>query len=231
MKVLPPIEEDHKPLEEVLQRAFDDEVKAYETYSAVIETFGAVTPFVNIIQAEQTHQKAILAVASAHNIALTTTVPERITLPHTLRECYELGVAAEIQNIQLYDELLLHVNEYPEVQDVFYRLQAASYNNHLPAFRNAVASHTSSTAAPESMAALEGMMGQWGELSQMAQKIAKGEINQEEITKLLSTNFSFIAGALIGAVGASVLGGIIAPDKETTTEDEKNENESVSKDL
>ena len=222
MKVTPPVQE-NKALEEALQRAFDDEVKAYETYSAVIEKFGAVTPFANIIQAEQTHQKALLAVASAHNIALTTTVPERITLPSTLRECYELGVAAEIQNIQLYDELLLHVNEYPEVQDVFYRLQAASYNNHLPAFRNAVTSYASSNAAPESMAALEGMMGQWGELSQMAQKIAKGDVSQEEITKLLSTNFSFIAGALIGAVGASVLGGIVAPDEDTTTEDEKPE--------
>ena len=224
MKVLPPVQED-KALEEVLQSAFDDEVKAYETYSAVIEKFGAVKPFTNIIQAEQTHQKALLAVAMKHNIALTHTLPKSITLPNTLRECYELGVAAEIQNIQLYDELLLHVNEYPEVQDVFYRLQAASYNNHLPAFRNAVTSYAASNVAPESMAALEGMMGQWGELSQMAQKIAKGEVNQEEITKLLSTNFSFIAGALIGAVGASVLGGIIAPNeaKNTETEDEKKE--------
>ena len=222
MKKTPKIQE-NALLEEALQKAFDDEVKAYETYSAVIEKFGAVFPFVNIVQAEQTHQNALIAMAEKHNITLVRNVPEEISIPKTLQECCELGVAAEIQNIQLYDELLLHVNEYPEVQDLFYRLQAASYNNHLPAFRNAVTSYASSTAAPESMAALEGMMGQWGELSQMAQKIAKGDVSQEEITKLLSTNFSFIAGALIGAVGASVLGGIIAPDEDTTTEDEKPE--------
>jgi rubrerythrin len=215
------------PLETALQRAFDDEVKAYETYSAVIEKFGAVFPFVNIIQAEQTHQEALIAVAAAHNVTLVRRVPENISIPNTLRECCELGVAAEIQNIQLYNELLLHVKDFAEVQDLFYRLQAASFNNHLPAFRNGVSSHATPhhTAEANPMVALEGMMGQWGEFSQMAQKIAKGEINQEEITKLLSTNFSFVAGALIGAVGASVLGGVIAPDDKT--EDEKTKNENV----
>lgn len=221
MKKTPKIQE-NALLEETVQKAFDDEVKAYETYSAVIEKFGAVFPFVNIVQAEQTHQNALLAMAEKHNIALIRNVPEEISIPNTLQECCELGVAAEIQNIQLYDKLLLHVNEYPEVQDLFYRLQAASFNNHLPAFRNGVLSQTSPTNAPEAnpMAALEGMMGQWGEFSQMAQKIAKGDVSQEEITKLLSSNFSFVAGALIGAVGASVLGGVIAPDEEKNTEEE-----------
>lgn len=209
-------------LEEALQRAFDDEVKAYATYSAVVEKFGAVFPFVNIIQAEQTHQNALMAVATAREITLVRNEPESINLPKTLQECCELGVAAEIQNIQLYDELLLSVSEYPEVQDVFYRLQAASYNNHLPAFRKCVISYASSSSTTDAnpMAALEGMMGQWGEFSQMAQKIAKGEVSQEEITQLLSSNFSFIAGALIGVVGASVLGGMIQPeDKKDETEE------------
>ena len=222
MKKIPIIQET-TPLEETLQKAFDDEVKAYETYGAVIEKFGAVFPFVNIVQAEQTHQNALVAVAEKHSITLVRNVPEEISIPNTLQECCELGVAAEIQNIQLYDKLLLHVNEYPEVQDLFYRLQAASFNNHLPAFRNGVLSHTSAPNAPEAnpMAALEGMMGQWGEFSQMAQKIAKGDVSQEEITKLLSSNFSFIAGALLGAVGASVLGGAMTPEGEN--EEEKNE--------
>ena len=203
-------------LEEALQRAFDDEVKAYATYSAVVEKFGAVFPFVNIIQAEQTHQNALMAVATAREITLARNEPESINLPKTLQECCELGVAAEIQNIQLYDELLLSVSEYPEVQDVFYRLQAASYNNHLPAFRQCVISYASSSSTTDAnpMVALEGMMGQWGEFSQMAQKIAKGEVSQEEITQLLSSNFSFIAGALLGVVGASVLGGMIQPEEK-----------------
>lgn len=213
-------------LEDALQRAFDDEVKAYATYSAVVEKFGAVFPFVNIIQAEQTHQNALMAVATAREITLVRNEPESINLPKTLQECCELGVAAEIQNIQLYDELLLSVSEYPEVQDVFYRLQAASYNNHLPAFRKCVVSYASSSSITDAnpMAALEGMMGQWGEFSQMAQKIAKGEVSQEEITQLLSSNFSFIAGALIGVVGASVLGGMIQSENEE-------ESETVSKEL
>ncbi|MBP1680331.1 MAG: ferritin-like protein [Proteobacteria bacterium] len=210
-------------LEAALQRAFDDEVKAYATYSAVVEKFGAVFPFVNIIQAEQTHQNALMAVATAREITLVRNEPESINLPKTLQECCELGVAAEIQNIQLYNELLLSVSEYPEVQDLFYRLQAASYNNHLPAFRKCVISYTTPShneAMANPMAALEGMMGQWSEFSQMAQKIAKGEVSQEEITKLLSSNFSFIAGALIGVVGASVLGGMIQPEEKKDEQEE-----------
>lgn len=211
-------------LEEALQRAFDDELKAYATYSTVVEKFGAVFPFVNIVQAEQTHQNALIAIASARDITLVRNEPESITLPKTVQECCELGVAAEIQNIQLYDELLLSVSEHPEVQDLFYRLQAASYNNHLPAFRKCVISYATPSrneAMANPMAALEGMMNQWGEFSQMAQKIAKGEVSQEEITQLLNSNFSFIAGALLGVVGASVLGGMIQP------EDQKNEQEEA----
>lgn len=210
-------------LEEALQYAFDDEVKAYVTYSAVVEKFGTVFPFVNIIQAEQTHQNALMAVAKACEITLVRNEPDTLKLPKTLQECCELGVASEIQNIQLYDSLLSHVENYPEVQDLFYRLQAASYNNHLPAFRKCVISYaTSSTheATANPMAALEGMMTQWDEFSQMAQKIAKGEVSQEEITKLLNSNFSFIAGALLGVVGASVLGGVLANKDEENNEDE-----------
>lgn len=209
-------------LEEALQRAFDDEVRAYATYSAVIEKFGAVFPFVNIVQAEQTHQNALVAIATAHEITLVRNELESISLPKTVQECCELGVAAEIQNIQRYNELLLSVSEYPEVQDLFYRLQAASYNNHLPAFRKCVISYAtpSHEAMANPMAALEGMMGQWGEFSQMAQKIAKGEVSQEEITQLLNSNFSFIAGALLGVVGASVLGGVLQKNDEEKNEDE-----------
>lgn len=214
-------------LEEALQRAFDDEVRAYATYNAVIEKFGAVFPFVNIVQAEQTHQNALLAIASTREITLVRNEPESISLPKTVQECCELGVAAEIQNIQLYNELLLSVSDYPEVQDLFYRLQAVSYNNHLPAFRKCVISYANTLSSNEAMAnpmaALEGMMGQWSEFSQMAQKIAKGEVSQEEITQLLNSNFSFIAGALLGVVGASVLGGVLQKDDE-----EKNEDESLN---
>ncbi|WP_333805516.1 ferritin family protein [Sulfurospirillum sp.] len=214
-------------LEEVLQCAYDGEVKAYEIYSAVVETLGEVSPFLQIIQAEQTHQEALIAIAQVHNVTLVRNMPNHISIPKTLRECCELGVASEIQTLQRYNELLVHVTAHPEVQDLFYRLQAASFNNHLPAFRNAVVSCATPqpTAEGNPMVAFEGMMGQWGEFSQMAQKIAKGEINQEEITKLLSSNFSFVAGALLGAVGAGVLGGMMQAD------DEETEHESVSNDL
>ena len=39
-------------LEEVLEEALLDEYKARDTYRKIIDTFGAVRPFVNIVEAE-----------------------------------------------------------------------------------------------------------------------------------------------------------------------------------
>ena len=46
-------------LEAVLLEALDDERKAEATYGAVIEKFGEVRPFINIIEAERRHSAAI----------------------------------------------------------------------------------------------------------------------------------------------------------------------------
>jgi len=45
----------------------------------------------------------------------------------------QAGVDAEIADAALYDELL-KVTDNPDVMQVFKNLQAASLNNHLPAF-------------------------------------------------------------------------------------------------
>ena len=53
-------------------------------------------------------------------------------MPSTLAESFETGVAAEINNIAMYEKFLLQ--ELPqEVRDVFERLMNAS-KNHLKAF-------------------------------------------------------------------------------------------------
>ena len=214
-------------LAEVLQHAYDTEMNAYHTYSKVVGAFGDVFPFSNVLQAEQNHQAALMQVASIHNIELQSQEYGEPFVPKTVLECCEIGVACELKTIRVYDELLGFVKDYPEVQDLFYRLQAASYNNHLTAFRQCVAAYAKQDSAPavnqNPMAALEGMMGQWEEFAGIAQKVARGEMSQAEMTQLLSSNFSFIAGALLGVVGTSVLGGVLQKDDE-----EKNEDESLN---
>jgi hypothetical protein len=46
---------------EALREAVDDEYKARATYRKVIEAFGPVRPFVNIVEAEDRHAKALPA--------------------------------------------------------------------------------------------------------------------------------------------------------------------------
>ena len=51
---------DAKPIG-ALRETLDDEYKARATYRKVIEAYGAVRPFVNIVEAEDRHAKALLA--------------------------------------------------------------------------------------------------------------------------------------------------------------------------
>jgi len=124
------------PLKEILDEALLDEVKARDTYRKIIETFGPVRPFINIVEAEQRHIDALLALYEKYGIPLSALPdPAEIEVPGSLHEACELGVAAEIDNIALYDRLLA-ASEPLDVQAVLRRLQTASRDHHLPAFQH-----------------------------------------------------------------------------------------------
>eukprot|EP00824_Muranothrix_gubernata_P011219 TRINITY_DN24518_c0_g1_i1.p1 TRINITY_DN24518_c0_g1~~TRINITY_DN24518_c0_g1_i1.p1 ORF type:complete len:388 (+),score=18.57 TRINITY_DN24518_c0_g1_i1:332-1495(+) len=200
-------------LHQVLRIAVYDEFHAYETYRKTIETFGNVPSFLNIIQAEVRHFSALEPLLVKYNVpAPINNWYEKIELPNTLLECCEVGVAAEIDNIKMYDNLLLYVDQYPDIKDVLFQLQAASYNNHLPAFRKCVAQHSNTQVDLGNIYAQysahttgENMMDKMNEFNDLAGKFASGQISQEDLLKVLSnTNLSFIGGALLGVVGMSV---------------------------
>lgn len=46
-------------LEQILREALEDERKAEATYMAVIEKFGPIRPFINIVFAENRHAMAV----------------------------------------------------------------------------------------------------------------------------------------------------------------------------
>ncbi len=118
-----------------------DEYRAEAFYAAVIDKFGDVRPFVNIIRAEQTHSGAIATVMAAYGLdaganpylAGAETVA---SVPATLQEACRMGVEAEIANRDLYnDQLIPAAAGHPDIQVVFERLRDASNDNHLPAFQ------------------------------------------------------------------------------------------------
>ena len=95
--------------EQILQIAIYDEFKAYETYSKIIETFGNIDPFINIKESEAVHYSMLIKLAEKYSVEVPINDwKDKIEIPNNLIECYELGVAAEIENIAMYNNLLIN---------------------------------------------------------------------------------------------------------------------------
>lgn len=128
---------------EALNVALQDEYKARATYRKVIERFGDVFPFVNIVEAEERHIRALQRLFEKYEIPLPVDDWQRkVEAPASVRDACADGVAAEQENGRLYDRLIEAVGGYPDVQETFVRLQEASQQNHLPAFERCLARDT-----------------------------------------------------------------------------------------
>jgi rubrerythrin len=120
---------------EALRKALDDEYKARATYRSVVERFGPVGPFVNIIEAEERHASALLRLFERYGVE----PPKdrwagRVPAPPSLSAACKAGVEAEIENAAMYERLLAQVSD-ARVRGVLMSLQEASRQRHLPAFR------------------------------------------------------------------------------------------------
>jgi rubrerythrin len=119
---------------EALDEALDDEYKARATYAAVIERFGDVRPFSNIIESEGRHIDALLGVYRRHDLEPPADRwTGRIEAPASVEEACRRGVAAERDNDAMYARLLDQVDD-PDIRAVMTRLRDASRERHLPAF-------------------------------------------------------------------------------------------------
>ena len=122
-------------LANILLDALEDERKAEATYAAVIEKFGPVRPFSNIIEAEQRHAAAL----ERQLARLGIDVPPdpwtgKVAAPASLAQACESAVQGEVENIALYDRLIPMIED-PAARQVMENLQAASRERHLPAFK------------------------------------------------------------------------------------------------
>ena len=125
-------------LQEILEEALLDEYKARDTYRKIIETFGAVRPCINIVEAEQRHIESLLTLYEKYHFPLPAIPgPDRIDVPDSPLKTCQLGMEAEIAKLTLYDRLI-EATDPPDVIEVLKRLQSASRDNHLPAFQRCV---------------------------------------------------------------------------------------------
>lgn len=195
-------------LTQVLRIAVYDEYKAFEIYKAIITKFGSNTIFTNLMQSELNHYNLLLSLCEKYAVLVPFNDISNINIPNTLQECYELGVASEIRNVQMYDYLLAFVSQYPDVQDVFFRLQALSYNNHLPSLRSKL-----QNAPKPNVMSEDAILGKIDEFSKIASKVKNGDMS--EISGLLSSvNMSLILGVLAGGLGGSVLNQFFSKNDE-----------------
>jgi hypothetical protein len=122
-------------VEQMLTYAIQDEYLARAEYELIIEEYGSLRPFTNIVAAEQRHIEWVTELLDDYGYVLPEdTARMYVVLPEDLKSSFETGVQAEIDNIAMY-ESFLQADLPADVRDLFERLQRSS-ENHLRAFRN-----------------------------------------------------------------------------------------------
>ena len=124
---------------EALLAALDDEYRARATYRAVLDAYGDVRPFLNIVESEERHIEALLRLFDRYGVNVPPDPwPARVSAPASLEAACEAAVEAERENGALYEQLMQAVAGHDDVEATFRRLLAASQENHLPAFERAL---------------------------------------------------------------------------------------------
>ncbi len=128
------LSEDGYTLEEMLTYAIQDEYLAQAEYQTIIDTFGAVKPFANIVYKEQTHIDLLVALFETYGFAIPeNTAQDNVIVPDSLSGALATGIEIETENIAMYETFLAQVDLPNDVAQVFTSLMEAS-EHHLSAF-------------------------------------------------------------------------------------------------
>ena len=119
-----------------MEATLQDEFRAELIYQGVLDNFGLVRPFSNIINAEVRHSESIGRLFSARGLPVPESQWTMSEIPvfQSLTEACRAGVQAEIDNAEIYDRYFA-LSPPADVRTVFESNRAASLNNHLPAFQ------------------------------------------------------------------------------------------------
>lgn len=124
---------DIQNLQATLTVLIEDEYKARAEYVALVEKFGEVAPFTNLIKAETNHINALVNQFNVYGLDVPAdNGSEFAVVPATLAEAYAIGIQAEISNIALYENFLKQ--DFPvTIERTFTNLMNASVK-HLATF-------------------------------------------------------------------------------------------------
>ena len=128
--------------QQAMVEAINDEYRARALYGAVLEKFGEVRPFSNIVQAENRHVQRWQSLFNQYGLPIPEdTFAGNVEAPETLAAACEMGVEAEIADAQMYERFLSFVEE-PDLRATFTQLKQVSQNNHKAAFERCVSRHS-----------------------------------------------------------------------------------------
>lgn len=189
-----------------LLKALDDEYKAYSFYFSASE-FGA--PFTNLLEAEANHINAIIFHLNELGAQIPAN-PYSFTTPKSFEEAATIALQNEQANVELYNTLVTNEND-AQIIDTFYRLQAASYNNHIPALQNALNLNQNNNLLEQ----LNQGKTLINETAIMVNKLKDGSLGQDELEGFLSKlNYSLVGGAIIGAFSVIIANELLNKNKE-----------------
>ena len=190
-------------LHQALRIALYDEYAARAFYARVVEAFGPQPPFSRIAESEAQHIATLTGLCERYGVPRPLDpFPAETSVAPTWRANLERAVTGEIANVQLYGYLLPWVVQ-TDVRRTFAALQAASRNNHLPAFQDAL----------QRAFALEGYHAAQGVPPNQAY------VRHGPLTNFIEQGFSFLArqhgafgivGSLVRAAHPALLAGMVA---------------------
>lgn len=124
----------HPAVQEMLQFAIQDEQLARAQYMVVIEMFGKVRPFSNIVLSEERHIAYLEPLFTDRGWDTPADMSKgHVVKPKTFTESTKIGVQVETDNISMYEYFLQQPELPSDVKTVFELLLAAS-KRHLEAF-------------------------------------------------------------------------------------------------
>ena len=119
---------------DILTEAIREEYKARATYQAAIARFGDNTPFANVAQSEDAHVNAWRLEFERLGLAVPEdTFSGRVAVAGSFQEACAAGVAAEKEDVALYDRLMKETTDVALIA-IMQQQRAVSLENHLVAF-------------------------------------------------------------------------------------------------
>lgn len=131
-----PVGPDPADITTLLELALQEEYKAQMLYQSVLEDFAEARPFTTIVESEARHVEVLQLLFTRRALAPPASVWAPASFPPfaSLPLACAAGVQAEREDAAFYAPYLERSDLPQDVRTVFTNLQAASLENHLPAF-------------------------------------------------------------------------------------------------